>query len=423
MTYPNSSSVSAGQPTAVDHYNDLRLDALFFGQAAVDAVNLATLFSRFEKNVNLELLDTDRIRLAASPTSTVELMIGGYPVQAVANVDLAAGDKPSGGAATWYVFAVRTASSTTFTLDANTSSTEWAGARRIGSFDWDGAAITETTIATEYADTITDLITSTTPPQAAQGRLTLSSGAGVPVSNTTGSSVLYTPWNGEQIDLYDGATWVPYSFSELSLSFSGVAADTNHDIFAYLTGGAVALAKEAWTDGTTRNEAISLQNGRYVKTSATGYLYLGTVRTSALSTISDTDKKRFVWNYYNRVSYKDCDHDSTSSYNHNTASWVACNSSNAAWKHEFIIGVEEYQMRANAHLQILGAAARLPYFAIGLDALTPFHGGNGSLVQYYGQTHTPSLDLLASVITTSRPSKRTTAAAQPPTTPQTAALL
>ena len=33
MTYPLSTTVSAGQPTAAAHYNHLRSDALRFGQA------------------------------------------------------------------------------------------------------------------------------------------------------------------------------------------------------------------------------------------------------------------------------------------------------------------------------------------------------------------------------------------------------
>ena len=56
MTYPLSSAVSAGQPTAVDHYNNLRLDALYLGQAAADAVGMAALLNRWEQNLNLVLI-------------------------------------------------------------------------------------------------------------------------------------------------------------------------------------------------------------------------------------------------------------------------------------------------------------------------------------------------------------------------------
>ena len=222
MTYPESSAVSAGQPTAVDHYNNLRLDSLYFGQAAADAVPLGTLFNRFEKNLNLVLLSTDRVRVEASPTSTVELVIDGYPVQATANVDLASGDKPSGAAATWYIFAERSDSSTTFTLNANTSGSDYTNARRIGSCYWDGSKIVEQSIVTDYRDILIDAL-KYQPPQSTQARLTLSTGNPIPSSDVTGGTLYITPCRGKTIDLYaPGRDWMPVPFSEDSISFSGV---------------------------------------------------------------------------------------------------------------------------------------------------------------------------------------------------------
>jgi hypothetical protein len=55
-------------------------------------------------------------------------------------VDLPAG-LFSGGAATWYVFANRTAGSTTFTLSVNTSGSEGTDQRVIGEVSYDGANI------------------------------------------------------------------------------------------------------------------------------------------------------------------------------------------------------------------------------------------------------------------------------------------
>lgn len=48
--------------------------------------------------------------------------------------------------ATWYIFAVRTAGSTTFTLTCNTSATESTDQRLIGELYWDGSAIKKTSI-------------------------------------------------------------------------------------------------------------------------------------------------------------------------------------------------------------------------------------------------------------------------------------
>ena len=69
MTYPLSSEVSSGQPTAAAQYNNLRRDALRLGQADADAATLADFLGRFSHNLRLELLETDRLRVPASPTS------------------------------------------------------------------------------------------------------------------------------------------------------------------------------------------------------------------------------------------------------------------------------------------------------------------------------------------------------------------
>ncbi len=59
MTYPLSSDVVAGQPTAADHYNNLRADALRLGQAAADSNNLADLLTqRTSRTLTIQLLGT-----------------------------------------------------------------------------------------------------------------------------------------------------------------------------------------------------------------------------------------------------------------------------------------------------------------------------------------------------------------------------
>jgi hypothetical protein len=65
-------------------------------------------------------------------------------LQASANVDLPS-SQFSGGAATWYVFAVRSAGSQTFTLAVNTSAAEATDQRLIGEAMWDGSNVTAVT--------------------------------------------------------------------------------------------------------------------------------------------------------------------------------------------------------------------------------------------------------------------------------------
>jgi hypothetical protein len=140
MTYPLSSQVSAGQPTAAEHYNNLRKDALNFGQTDIDAVNLATFLKRFSSGMKLEYLANHRVRVPHTSSNPPSLMVHGYMLQADANVDLPAG-LISGPAAMWYFFAVRSAGSNTFTLTANTSSSEGNDYRLIGQAYWTGSVL------------------------------------------------------------------------------------------------------------------------------------------------------------------------------------------------------------------------------------------------------------------------------------------
>lgn len=141
MTYPLSSDVAAGQPTASAHYNNLRGDALRFGQAEADVVKLGTFLSRYARGIDLQYLATGRVRIPYVTTDPPTLLINGFMCQAVSNVDLGVG-LISGGSATWYIFAQRIAGSSSFTLTANTSATEGVDQRIIGEVEWSGTAIT-----------------------------------------------------------------------------------------------------------------------------------------------------------------------------------------------------------------------------------------------------------------------------------------
>jgi hypothetical protein len=140
MTYPLSFPVTPGQPTAADHYNNLRKDALNLGQTDADVVNLGSFFKRFSLGVKLEYLANNRVRVPYTSTNPPTLMVNGFMLQANAHVDLPAG-LISGPAAIWYIFAVRTPGQNTFTLTANTASNETTDQRLIGQAYWTGSAL------------------------------------------------------------------------------------------------------------------------------------------------------------------------------------------------------------------------------------------------------------------------------------------
>ena len=303
MTYPTSSDVSAGQPTAASHYNTLRADALRFGEPAADAATLADLFSRYEHNLRMEYLATHKIRVPGSVTAPVGIVINGIPLRSSANVDLAAGDVPSGAAATYYVFAVATAGSTTFTIDTSTSATEGEDQRLIGSFYWNGSAIVQDSIQTEYSSFLEAMI-PIVRQHIVQGRLTLTSGTPVTTADASGGTIYFTPYKGNKVSLYSAgrADWIIHAFTELSASLAGIAIDKNVDVFLYDNAGTLTLNLVEWSNDTTRATALTVQDGVYVKNGALGYLYLGTLRTSASGTAADSVIQRFVWNYYNRIT-------------------------------------------------------------------------------------------------------------------------
>ena len=238
MSYPESANVSAGDATLASHYNNLRADGVYLGQVAADSVPLGTLLERYESRLEVERLETTKIRVPASASAPVSLLIDGYLCQAVADVDLDPGEVPAGAAAAYYIFANRADDGTTFTLTVNTSNTESADQRRIGRFYWDGSAIVKDSVRTEHAGLIADLL-YLTDPQICNGRLTLSTGVPVPDSDVSGSSnVYFTPYLGNRIALYvKDYGWRLYSFSELTLDISGVADDKNIDIWIFDDAG------------------------------------------------------------------------------------------------------------------------------------------------------------------------------------------
>jgi hypothetical protein len=134
-------------------------------------------------------------------------------------------------------------------------------------------------------------------------RLTTESGVPVSTSDRTAQSTIYlTPYVGNQIALYDGAAWQLRSTAEISLALSGLTSGKNYDVFAYYTGSAVALElSAAWTNDTTRADAITTQDGVWCKSGTLTRRLVGTIRTTGTTTTEDSATKRFVWNAYNRV--------------------------------------------------------------------------------------------------------------------------
>lgn len=191
----------------------------------------------------------------------------------------------------------------------------------------------------------------------AGGRLTLQSGTPVPTIDITNATtpnsgmIYYTPFIRDRIGLYDGTVWNVITFTEKSLSLSGYSTNTNYDIWGYIDGsGNLALASTAWQTATGRFAAQDLtrQDGIYVKGDDVTRRYLGTIRIGGTSGYSewtgaggDQNGRRFVWNMDNRVDVPTVTVDLTNNTWTNTStSSVKMNSGNAAWRHEFVNGLD-----------------------------------------------------------------------------------
>ncbi len=160
-----------------------------------------------------------------------------------------------------------------------------------------------------------------------QGRLTLASGS--PVMTTTQSAkttLYYTPFVGDTLPVYDGASMVETTFAELSVlttdtakNPAAIGASKVNDWFVWNDGGTLRLSHGPdWTNDTTRSAASALVvvNGIWLNSvaitngpGASRGTYVGTTRSNGSSQLEwivggaasgGTAAALHVWNMYNR---------------------------------------------------------------------------------------------------------------------------
>mgnify|MGYP000370250339 CR=1 FL=1 len=223
-----------------------------------------------------------------------------------------------------------------------------------------------------------------TPVQVCDGRLTLTSGTAVTTGDVTAATTIYfTPYSGNRIAIYDGSNWVTYSFTEKSLSLSGLAASTPYDVFGYISAGALALEAVAWTNDTTRATALVLQDGVLCKSGTLTKRYLGTFRTtSTIGQTEDSISKRFVYNHYNQKRRR-LYLTETTSHSYTTQAWRAWNNSTAN-RVEFIQGVLEHDI----NVTVQGAWGTTAVAGVGaaLNSTTTPNLGSDAYVYDTGNT-------------------------------------
>jgi hypothetical protein len=181
------------------------------------------------------------------------------------------------------------------------------------------------------ANDLRDFTLSTYRPQGfAGGRLTLTTATPVTSSDVTAASTLYyTPYLHDLIGMPDsGSSWTLRTFSELSLSLSGLTSGKLYDVWIFDSSGTLTLELSgAWTNDTTRADAVALLNGTFTKSGATSRRWLGTIRATGTTTTELSATKQFVWNAYNRVRRPVERRETAASWTNSTASLRSLNNS------------------------------------------------------------------------------------------------
>lgn len=206
------------------------------------------------------------------------------------------------------------------------------------------------------------------------GRLTLTTLLPVTTANVTNAATMYfTPYKGNRITLYDGTRWRLYSFSEKSLALSGHTLNVPADVFIYDNAGTLTLEFTNWTSGTARATGLSLQDGVYCKTGALTRRYLGTFNPTAATTTDDSDAKRFVWNYYNRVERFMKANETTNSWTYSLATYRQANNvtTTGVTRVECVVGVSEDLTEAMVQaVNTNSATTVLNATGIGINSIT-----------------------------------------------------
>ncbi len=214
--------------------------------------------------------------------------------------------------------------------------------------------------------------------QVCDGRLTLTSGTAVTITDVTAATnVYFIPYKGNHIAIYDGSAWVLFSFSELTLSLSGLTASKPHDVFIYSNAGVLTLEAVEWTSDIARATALVRQDGVYCKSGTLTKRYLGTFRTTGtIGQTEDSFTKRFLWNYYNRVPRILQVREATDSWTYATASFAALNTPSTANRIEFVRGQNEDPVKLDYQGEIAQTGSVAGAVAFGLDSTTTVAAGS-----------------------------------------------
>lgn len=242
-----------------------------------------------------------------------------------------------------------------------------------------------------------------------QGRVTLTSGTPVLAVDTTGATTIYyTPYNGNQVPLWNGTGFALTSFAELNQALSDTtkspaasSANHNYDMFVWNDAGTPRCTRgPAWSSDTSRGTGggtseLARQNGLLVNVNAitngpaAGYgTYVGTIRTNGSNSVDMIQQPNaaaggpatnlYCWNMYNRISIGAFNIDSTSSWTYTTAAWRQKNASTGN-QINFVVGQPEETFDCfNSQLSTIAVNGNIRYNGIGYDSTSATATGSSS---------------------------------------------
>jgi hypothetical protein len=235
-----------------------------------------------------------------------------------------------------------------------------ATARILGRTTASSGAIEEITVGSGLSlsgGSLTATGGASVDPHTFHFRITTESGVPVSTTDRTAQSTIYvTPYEGNSLALYNGSAWESDTSAEFSLALSGLTSGKNYDVFVYSNSGTPTIElSAAWTNDTTRADALTTQDGILVKSGATTRRYVGTIRTTGTTTTEDSmggattevGGKAFVWNMYNRVRRPLKVMDTENSWTYATNAFRAMHGSSGN-RVEFVQGVADCTVNANA---------------------------------------------------------------------------
>jgi len=157
-------------------------------------------------------------------------------------------------------------------------------------------------------------------------RLSLTTGVAVTTTDVTAAGTIYwTPHRHNVATYYTGTVWATKVQAQISLALT-LTSGKNYDVFY---NGTILSLSAAWTNDTTRANALGTQDGVTVLGSDATKLWVGTIRASGTNTTEDSATKRFVWNCYNRTPRTLLKLEATDSWTYSSATFRQANNSAA----------------------------------------------------------------------------------------------